>query len=1169
MRSFQLRTGSLAIVLGIQLACLPAANAQESYAYLDRHKNNNKQSDAIRNQDDTNRRQQTLFKVLKELNRTKGVFFLFSDQNLGEKLVNPVKNENADIEKILTQVLENTGLKYKKVNEKTFVILPAKESPKNEYNLAPVTFNGNEGQASAAQVADVVKGTVKDSAGVPVSGVSVTVKGTRRGTTTNATGGFALEVNKGETLVFSAVGYGTQEVVVADQSAINITLTASGAQLNEVVVTALGINRRSRSITYATQKVGGEQLTTVKDPNLINSLNGKVAGLTINRSASGAGGSVKVVMRGNKSTQNNSPLYVIDGIPMYNGSLGQPDNAFGESNGSGSPGRDGGDAISNINPDDIENMQVLKGASAAALYGSQAANGAILNKKKKGRAGTARVNVSSSLTMDRALLKPDAQFSYGQSTPTAQDGWGQKNGKGDYTSDFYKTGVTWINGLTFTAGNDKAQTYFSYSNTDNKGIIPTATFNRHNFTFRETAKFFDDKLSVDGFVTLTKQAAHNRPVSGFYNNPQIGLYFLPRNLDFASYKNEFEALSLSRGLKVHRWWNVNYEEGNLGNEFSQNPYWILNRNTRDDSRDRAFTSLSLKYTITPSLSVQARGNYDVAVDDYESRYYASTQGAIADPNGRYIWSKNKDKIAYGDLLAFYNPKISQDLSLNLTVGGSINDVRVNDLAVIDSYRAKDGSGNGTGLSIANIFTLQNILGTNALKQGSVVRYQTQSVLGSASLGYRDFLFLDLTARNDWSSTLSHTGNQSFLYYSAGATAVLNDVLKLPAVIDLAKVRASYAKVGNSVRAFATHQPDYTIDPNTGGVVKVVTSPIPGRPLKPEDNRSLEFGTEWRFLNNRLGIDVTYYKNDNYDQYFETTAAVVTGYTTFFLNLGHIQNKGWEIMLNAVPVKLKDFEWNSSVNFATNQNKVVSLKAEGVNSGSNVRQFQLAPFDNTYGTVVREGGKYGDIVSFRAQRDASGRLVLDKDTKLPIRADDKDTRAILGNPNPDFTAGWSNNFRYKHFTFSFLVDGRFGGKVMSLTQAELDLNGFSKNAADARDAGGVDVSGVLTDGKEWSGKVDAEKWYKAIGGRTGSGDFYLYDATTIRLRELALGYNVPLKWKGIRDLNVTLVGHNLFFLKRDAPFDPEVSMGTGNRLQGIDVFGLPSTRSIGINLKVGF
>ncbi|MBO9633446.1 MAG: SusC/RagA family TonB-linked outer membrane protein [Chitinophagaceae bacterium] len=1168
MRSFPRRTGSLAIVLGIQLACLPAIFSQESYAYLDKHKDLGQQSDTNKKQDDSSRKQQTLFKVLKDLNKTKGVYFLFSDQSLGEKMVNPVKNENAEIEKILTQVLDGTGLKYKKVNEKTFVILSAKENAKNEYNLAPVTFSEND-HPQAIQAAEIVKGRVVDSTGTPVAGVSVTVKGTRRGTTTGANGDFSLDATKGEALVFSAVGYIPQELVVADQSSISITLVASGSQLSEVVVTALGINRRSKSITYSTQKINGEQLTTVKDPNLINSLNGKVAGLTINRSASGAGGSVKVVMRGNKSTQNNSPLYVIDGIPMYNGQLGQPDNTFGESNGSGSAGRDGGDAISNINPDDIENMQVLKGASAAALYGSQAANGAIIITTKKGRSGSARITVGSSLTMDRVLLKPDAQFEYGQSAQGAEDGWGQKNGNGDYTNEFYKTGVTWINGVSLTAGTDRAQTYFSYSNTDNKGVIPTATFNRHTFTFRESAKFFNDKLLVDGFVTLTKQKSNNRPISGLYNNPQYGLYFLPRNLQFSDYKNNFEKLSKMRELMVHNWWNVDYDNNVPGNAFSQNPYWILNRNARTDGRERAFSSLSLKYIVTPWLSVQARGNYDQAVDEYDSRYYASTNTTLADFNGRYIWARSKDKIAYGDVLATINKDITSDLSLNATVGAAINDVRVTDQTVIDSYRAVDGNNNQFGLALANVFSLQNILPTNASRQQSVVRYQTQSILGSASFGYKDFLFLDLTARNDWSSTLAFTPNVSFLYYSAGATAIISDIVKLPSSISLAKVRASYAKVGNSIRAFVTNPPQYTLNPQTSGIVKGTRSSFPGKSLKPEDNRSLEFGTEWRFLNNRLGIDVTYYRNDNYDQYFETPAPAASGFTTYYLNLGQIRNTGWEIMLNAAPVKGKDIEWNTSVNLATNKNTVVDLSEEGINSADGVAQFLLTQYDNTYGTVVREGGSFGDIISFVALRDAKGQLVLDNTKHTPLPDRNQKTRQIVGNPNPDFTAGWSNSLRYKKFTLDFLFDGRFGGEVMSMTQAELDLAGFSKNAAAAMAAGGVDLKGVLQNGTPFDGKVDARTYYTAIGGRAGIGEYYIYDATVVRLRELSLGYVLPLKWKGVKEVNLSLVGRNLFFVKREAPFDPEVSMSTGNRLQGIDVFGLPSTRSFGLNLKVSF
>lgn len=1161
-RSLPSKTRSLWILLGIQLACLPVIQAQDAYAYSDKHNNTQQQQgDTNRKQDDTNRRE-TLFKVLKELNKTKGVYFLFSCQDLGDKLVNPVKNDNTTIEKILSQVLDNTGLKYKKVNDKTFVILAVKETSKSEFKLSPVTFASAEDPGAAEPVADIVAGKVTDNNGVTIPGVSISVKGTRRGTTTNASGIFSIEVNKGETLVISSVGYVTQEIVVGDQNSIVVALVPGGTAMTEVVVTALGISRRSKSITYATQKVSGEELTAVKDPNLINSLNGKVAGLTVSRSASGAGGSVKVVMRGNKSTQNNSPLYVIDGIPMYNMQLGQPVNPFGESAGSGSPGRDGGDAISNINPEDIESIQVLKGASAAALYGSQAANGALLITTKKGKAGSARITLTSSLTLDKVALKPEAQFSYGQFKADEENGWGQKNGKGDYTDDFYRTGVTWINGVTLTAGSEKAQSYFSYANTTNKNVIPTSEFNRHTLTFRETAKFLDDKLSVDGLVTLTKQKSTNRPVSGFYNNPQIGMYFMPRNLDFNAFKNEFEIYSPQRLLNVHNWWNVKYDAGENGNEYSLNPYWILNRNQRKDNRDRAFSSLTLKYILTPDLSVQARGSYDVSVDGYDSRMYASTNTTLADFNGRYSWDNVKDNVAYGDILLLFNKQLSENFTLSATAGASINDAKVTDRTFIDSYRAVNPYGAIRGLAVANVFSTQNILSTNSTRQQSVVRFQTQSVLGSASIGFKDMLFLDLTGRNDWSSTLAFTPNISFFYFSAGATAVLNEMVKLPAAVDLAKLRLSYAKVGNSVRPFATNPPLYTLNPATGAMVKNVQAPFPNRPLKPEDNRSFEIGTEWRLLKNRVGIDLTFYKNDNYDQYFETPAPRGSGFNTYFLNLGHIRNTGVEIMLNLVPVKFRDFEWNTAVNFAKNKNEVVKLSEDGITSGT--PQFALTTFDNTYGSVVREGGSFGDIISFVALRDDKGQLVL-KDKNVPQPGP---TRNVVGNPNPDFTAGWNNGLRYKRFEFNFLIDGRFGGEVMSLTQAELDIRGFSEATAAAIENGGVLVRGVRN-GTPFEGKVDARTYYEAVGGRSGIGEFYIYDATVVRLREASLGYTVPVKWKALRELNVSLIARNLFYIKRDAPFDPEIAMSTGNGLQGLDAFGLPATRSFGINVKVGF
>ncbi|WP_276483303.1 SusC/RagA family TonB-linked outer membrane protein [Paraflavitalea pollutisoli] len=1160
MRVDHIKPMLLGCLLGWQLIASPVVSAQDSYAYAAGKQQVPPQGSANRKPEDASVRQ-PLFKVLKELNKTKGVYFLYSDESLGEKLVNPVKKDNADIEKILSQVLDNTGLKYKKVNDKTFVILLAKELAKQEAaGTTVITPASNE---AGRQQADEVTGKVTDATGAGVAGVSVSVKGTQRGTTTNAQGNYTLAVEREETLVFSAVGYATQEVGIAGRTVVNISLAASGSQMTEVVVTALGVSRRSRSVTYATQKITGEELTAVKDPNLVNSLNGKIAGLTVNRSASGAGGSVKVVMRGNKSTQNNSPLYVIDGIPMFNSSVAQPENLFGQSSGTASAGRDGGDAISNINPEDIESMQVLKGASAAALYGSQAANGAILVTTKKGRAGSARVNVASSIMLDKVMLKPEAQFGYGQDGANNENGWGANNGKGDYTDDFYQTGVTWINSVGMMAGSDRAQSYFSYSNTDNKGVIPTAKFNRHTFTFRENAKFFNDKLTVDGLVTLTKQQSTNRPSSGLYNNPQVGLYFFPRNLDLASYKNNFEVFSPARALMVQNWWNVKYDAGSFGNEYSQNPWWILNRNTREDSRDRAFSSLTMRYQLNKALSVQARGSYDVSVDDYDSKMFASTNPIIADLNGRYTWERAKNNVAYGDLLLFLNTRLGTDISLSATFGGSITDARTNDRTFIDSYGAVNADGVKQGLSIANIFSVQNILSGNATKQQGVLRSQTQSVLGSASLGYKDMLYLDLTARNDWSSALTFTDGLSFLYYSIGATGVLNEMVHMPEVVDLAKVRISYAHVGNSVRPFATNPPLYRVNPVTGGLIKNVRAGFPNRPLKPEDNRSFEIGTEWRFFGSRLGVDLTWYKNDNYNQYFETPAPSSSGFNTYFLNLGQIRNTGWEIMVTGAPVKSRDFDWNTSVNFATNKNTVVNLSEDGVTGPDGM--FFLTTFDNTYASIVRQGGSFGDILSFGAARDDKGNLAL-ADNGAPVR--NTADRKLVGNPNPDFTAGWSNNLRYKKFDLSFLIDGRFGGEVMSITQAELDLRGFSEATVDARNNGGVFVSGTKN-GTPWEGKVDAKAYYNAIGGRAGIGEFYMYDATVVRLREVSLGYNIPVKWKGVNSLHLSLIGRNLFYLKRDAPFDPEISMSTDNGLQGVDVFGLPATRSLGVNLKVAF
>ena len=1088
-------------------------------------------------------------------------------------MVNTIKDQQATVEKILDDVLDNSGLKYKKISDKTFVILNEKDKYRKnqDYNMADL--GPGLLQSIDDPVFEIISGKIATEEGSPLQGASVTVKGTNKGTSTDIKGSFSIDANKGDVLVISSVGYITQQITIGDESNLTITLTVSNQQLNEVVVTALGIQRKSKSLTYSTQRLSGGELSTVKDANVINGLSGKAAGVTITRSTSGVGGSARVIMRGNKSTRENQPLYVIDGVPVANFSPAQPTDVWGQSSGAGSGGRDGGDGISNINPDDIESINILKGASASALYGSQAANGVILITTKKGKVGQGRLEFSTNFTAETPLLKPDLQFRYGQTTPATvtttgtAESWGAKVNAPDHADDFFQTGTTWINTLSFSGGNQQAQTYFSYSNTTSKGIMPTSKFDRHTLNFRETLKLFKDKLSIDGNISFLTQKNHNRAVSGMYNNPLTGVYLFPRGLDFSSFKTNYEYFSPSRNMNLQNWWNINNEKGFGGDDNQQNPYWSLNRNLRDDSRDRGQGSLALKYQFTSWLNVQARGSFDKSFDKYELKSYAGTQSVLAALNGRYTWERAVNTQLYGDLIATAVTKFNQDIGLTANLGTSITDLKGNDRVFFDT----DPTAN-PGLGYANKFTVANILPTALFGTASMDRKQVQSVFASAQLNFRDYLFLDLTGRNDWSSTLAFTptSDKGFLYFSAGLTAVISDMVHLPEAISFAKARISYAKVGNDIAPYATNPP-YKFIQTANGEVKAILNtkaPFPGTYLKPEDNRSFEVGTEWRFMNDRLGFDLTYYKNNNYRQYMEIPAPLGSGFSTYYLNLGNIQNTGIEGIINAIPYSAKNLKWTSTVNFASNKNKVVKLSDANIPGAGPDNPFTLTDFGvNMFASKIKEGGAWGDIYANKqVVRDANGEMILDADGKPQTQ--NVGAGFVVGNPTPKFSLGWNNSFEIHKFSISFLVDGRFGGKVMSVTQGVLDKYGVSETTAGARDNGGVNVSAVSSTGSKVN-NVDAVKYYSVFGGRDGAGEIYMFDATNVRLRELAIGYNIPAFTKIVKEVRVGLVGRNLFFFSKDAPFDPETSVSTGNGLQGVDVFGLPATRSMGVNVKFVF
>jgi TonB-linked SusC/RagA family outer membrane protein len=1127
--------------------------AQDGYLYAS-SKGSKNTTQAASRMGDTNDKQ-SLIAVLKDLNKQKGVYFLYSEESMSQKPVNRVKNMQENIEKILDDVLMNTGLKHKKVSDNTFVILYINEKSKKNIDYIKTDFTDNSLQSQPA-IFIPVTGKITDKNGNPVAGVSVTIKGKRNGTSTNADGLFSIEANKGEVLVFSSVEFETQEVTIGNDNNFSIQLIEKNNQLNEVIVTALGIQRKAKSLTYSTQKVGNSDLSTVKDANVINNINGRIAGVTVNKSASGAGGSARVILRGQKSTRENQPLYVIDGVPMSNYSPAQPTDVWGQGSGSGSGGRDGGDGISNINPDDIETISVLKGAAASALYGSQGNNGVILITTRKGKAGQVKVDFSTSLTMDKAAYVPKMQWDYKQGNAGAAGAgsfsWGPSGTSPDHVSSFFRTGSTFINSISVSGGTEKAQTYFSYSNTRSNGILPTNTFSRHNFAVRETMKMLNDRLTMDANVIVASQKVHNRATSGLYYNPLTGLYIMPRGQDFNNFKNNFEYSSPTRNVNLQNWWNINHDAGLTGDDNQQNPYWILNRNQNDDKLFRLFGSLSLKYKLTSELSIQARGNVDKSNTNYELRANAGTQGTLADANGRFTSDKVDNTQLYGDVIATYNKQLTSKIGIVANAGTSIQDLHVGYQDFFDSK--------GGGLVNANVFTIGNMNltpGSGSTFYQAGRRKQVQSVFGSVNLSFDNKYYIDITARNDWSSTLAFTPNSSYFYPSVGVNAILSDIFKLPAAVSFAKIRGAYAQVGNDVDVYSTYNRENIY--RNGNYVPSQISNLPGTFLKPESSTSIELGTEWRFLSNKLGIDITWYKSNTKNQYFELASPTPgAGVNTFNLNAGNIQNSGIEATIDYNVNLRKNLKWTTALNITSNKNKIVELtpqlggKYEITGAGV-----------NNYALIISQGGSFGDIKGKKFLRDASGNIVVDGLTGKP-QAGDFD---VVGNPNPKLVLGWSNSFAIKDFTASFLINGRFGGKVMSITQAVLDQYGVSQASADARRNGGVDIPASKVGGGAFTGKIPAEAFYTTVGGRDGITEYYMYDATNIRLQEFAFGYRIKLKSSVIKDLHISLVGKNLFFFTKKAPFDPETSMSTGNGLQGVDVFGLPPVRSFGFNLKM--
>lgn len=978
-----------------------------------------------------------------------------------------------------------------------------------------------------------IVGKVIDANAQPIAGVIVTVKGTSRAVVTDALGNYSIMVNPNErTLVYSFIGMQKKEVAISNQEKIDVYLEAEISQLKEVVVTALGIKQDKRALSYSSQQISELDMSQGSDINFASGFSGKIAGLELRKSTSGAGGSTVITLRGEKSLYGtNQPLFVIDGVPMENSQFSSPTDFWG--------GRDSGDGLSSLNPDDIESMTVLKGANAAILYGSQGANGVIVITTKKGKKGKTTVSYSSSLTFEKATDLPKLQFTYGQTTTGSLDSWGAKGNYVNNVKDFFDIGVNSMNSVSLSGGNDITTAYLSYSNTNSNGILPTNQFVKNNLTLKQSTKLFGDKMTVSSNIMLVDQQIDNKVLNGYYWNPLTGLYLFPRGLDFNKYKNQYQVFDANRNLMTQNW--------PVSIDIQQNPYWILNNNTNTESTKRVIGHLELTYQVSKDLSIQARGNYDYTLQIFEQKIKAGTNPVLAPPNGRWQYDNYYNSQQYADLIIFYNRDLGNDFVMHSILGTSY-ERRING----DGFNVDS---NQDGLTIPNEFSFQNLKSAPDLKNVINGRSIKESLFSNLSLSYKELLYLDLSVRNDWASTLAFTNNLSYFYPSAGISLIVDKLIKLPKIVDFAKLRASLSQVGNEVPAFFTNPLNSV---NRDGLVLNTEKPF--TELKPESQYSFELGFETRLFCNRLSLDATWYQIDNKNQFIPLDAPAGSGYTLYYVNAGHIQNKGLELTLIASPIKTSEFRWKTEINYSQNRNKVIELDPNLTG------RFNLGGGGDGFDMFIEKGGSMGDIYVNAFKRDAKGNLLL-TDDGVPIK--DIVSKKI-GNANPRMMLGWNNVFSYKNMSFSFLIDSKIGGKCVSMSEAFYDQYGVSQRTADARDHNGVYVTGVKTDGTIFSGYVSAQTYYTGIAGRDGILEPYVYDATTIRFRQMSLTYFMDLKNKRLIDnMSFSIIAQNLFFIYKKAPFDPDLTIGTGNGIQSVESFCLPPTKSIGFSMKINF
>ncbi len=1009
-------------------------------------------------------------------------------------------------------------------------------------NMAPAATLSAMQSVRAQQTSGNVKitGTVVDNTGEPAIGATVRVKNGQHGVVTDIDGKFTIDVPKGSTLVVSYIGTQTQEVQVGNTHDLHITMQPTARQIDEVVVTALGIKRSEKALSYNVQKVGSDQLTNVKNVNFVNSLNGAVAGVNINASTAGVGGPTRVVMRGTKSiTGGNNVLYVIDGVPMLNKSGGD----IGGGRYSSQPS---GEGIADINPDDIESISVLTGPSSAALYGSAAANGVIMINTKRGTEGKVKVAVSSSMEFSNPFILPKFQNTYGNKAGSFYS-WGDRLATpSSYDpKDFFNTGNNYINSVTLTTGTKTNKTYISVATTNATGVLPNNKYNRYNFTARNTSDFLNDKLHLDVSGSYIIQNTQNMYRPGEYYNPLTAAYLFPRGEDWSAVEL-YKRYDASRKLATQYW-----PYGDQGMQL-QNPYFIVNDMMTPTNRKRYMFMSSLKYDILSWLNVTGRVRVDNTNTESESRFHASGQGLLyagTHGNGIYNHSLGSDQQTYLDFMFNLDKSFGTDYRLTANFGASLED-----------YRSSSVGFGGPILKVPNLFSSAALDPANTRANDSEFRKRGTAIFASAELSWKDMLYLSLTGRNDWSSLLVNAKEPSFFYPSVGLSAIVSKMVTLPKAISFMKVRSSFTEVGSPIPDRYRGVTRGTITyPIVDGIPSIRTI-LPFYDFKAERTRSYELGLDLRMFNSKLNLDLTWYHSNTYNQTFLAELSATSPYTGMYIQAGDIANSGVEMSL-AYNDNIGGVDFESRLIYSRNVNKVKKL-VHNYNTGIDGKIINFTE-TSAGGGYIREGDRMGDVYITKVlKRDATGKIAVGADGSLSSMDLPNGERLRIGNTNPDFNMGWRNSISWKGVNLSFLINARVGGIVTSATQAVLDQFGVSQASAEARDRGYVELAGGL--------KVDPQKYYEVVANQQLLG-YYYYNATNVRLQNISLSYTLPrtLLGQGWPSVTVGFIANNLWMIYNKAPFDPEIASSTGTYGQGSDYFSAPSLRNIGFSLKLNF